>query len=82
MKYYRLHIYCKYNYKTYNKITEILGITPMEFNQNENDENSYSLWIYGHNYESNEALYYDFINNFLDIIEPKFAELKKIGVKN
>lgn len=81
MKYYRLHIACKNNFETYSKITEILGVKPTEFDTEKKDENLYSLWTYTFDEDDLETPYYDFINNFLDIIEPKFAELKKIGIK-
>lgn len=79
MKYYRLHIDSK-DFETYSKITEILGVEPTEFKGKVYQTDSYSLWSY-HVDEEDEAPYYDFINNFLDIVEPKFIELKKIGVK-
>lgn len=81
MKYYRLDIDSKNSVEIYNKITEILGVKPTEF-ETTKPEFLYSLWSYAiEENEEDETPYYDFINNFLDIVEPKFKELKKIGVK-
>ena len=80
MKYYRLHIDSKNNVEKYSKITEILGVKPTEIKSENNLTDLYSLWTYCID-EEDETSYYNFINNFLDIIEPKFTELKKIGVK-
>ena len=83
MKYYRLHIDSKNNFETYSKITEILGVNPAEYIVTEKDENLYSLWTYtfDENEDELETPSYDFINTFLDILESKFVELKKIGIK-
>lgn len=80
MKYYRLHINSKNDFESYSKITEILGVNPTELEIDKFSTNLYSLWTYIVD-EEDEGSYYDFINNFLDIIEPKFKELKKIGIK-
>lgn len=45
----------------------------------ENDSNPYVLWTYSVD-ESELDEYYDFINSFLDILEPKFRDLEKLGV--
>ena len=73
MKYYRLHIDSKNSFEIYSKITEILGVKPTEFESKNNLTDLYSLLTYSID-EKDETPYYDFINNFLDIIEPKFAE--------
>ncbi len=79
MKYYRLHIDSKGSKNIYNKITKVLGIKPFEDEEEKKSDDFYSLWTYSFD-EKEEDPYYDFINNFLDIIEPKFAELEKIGI--
>jgi hypothetical protein len=79
MKYYRLHINCKNNFENYSKITEILRVHPTELQLDKFSTDRYGLWTYS--VEEDEGVYYDFINNFLDIIEPNFKELKKIGIK-
>lgn len=80
MKYYRLYINSKNGFESYSKITEILGVKPTELEIDKSSTDLYSLWIYSID-EEDEGTYYDFINNFLDIIEPKFKELKKFGIK-
>jgi hypothetical protein len=80
MKYYRLYITTTNNFEIYSKITEILGVKPIELETEKNSTDLYNLWTYSID-EEDEAPYYDFINNFLDIVEPKFTELKKIGIK-
>jgi hypothetical protein len=79
MKYYRLSIDSKNNIEIYNKITEILGVKPTELETENNSTELYSLWTYNYD-ENDDEPYYDFINNFLDIVEPKFTELKKVGI--
>lgn len=80
MKYYRLYINCKNIFENYSKITEILGVNPTEIQLDKSSNDIDSLWTYCVDQED-EGVYYDFINNFLDIIEPNFKELKKIGIK-
>ncbi len=78
MKYYRLHIDCK-NKSIYDKITKVLGVAPNEDEGEKKNNDFYSLWTYAFD-EKDEGPCYDFINNFLDIIEPKLPELEEIGV--
>ncbi len=78
MKYYRLHIDTDGTLEMYNNITLLLEIEPMKVDL-ENDSNPYVLWTYSID-EGEQDEYYDFINNFLDILEPKFANLEKLGV--
>lgn|SRR5690606_2665143 len=76
MKYYRLYI--DSDSKTYPLISEILGVKPLEFDKE--DENR--TWCYGiEENEDDELPYLDFINIFLDILEPKFTELQNIGIQ-
>jgi len=79
MKYYKLLIDTDNNAETYNRVSELLGLQPTE---SENDKASnvrYSTWTYMVT-ETETAPYFDFINIFLDILEPKFPDLEKIGV--
>lgn len=77
MKYYRLDI--SSDSKTYPLISEILGVTPLEF---DTTSENYNLWCYGvEENEEDETPYLDFINLFLDILEPKFTELQNIGIQ-
>ena len=79
MKYYRLHIDTDGTLEMYNNITLILGIVPMKIDV-VNDPKPYDLWTYAMD-EGEDDEYYDFINSFLDILEPKLNELESIGVK-
>lgn len=79
MKYYRLHIDSKNDSIIYRKITKILAIEPADFKEDKNNKDLNSLWTYSVE-EKEEEPNYDFINQFLDIIEPNLSELKKIGI--
>lgn len=79
MKYYQLFIDTDNNSETYNSVTEVLGIQPKEDEKDKTLEDRFSSWMYMVTENENEP-YYDFINNFLDILEPKFADLEKLGV--
>jgi hypothetical protein len=76
VNYYRLYINTK-NEDIYQKVSEILNVEPTLF-EKEDDEKT--LWCYGIE-EKSEEDYIDFINLYLDILEPKFAQLEDIGIK-
>jgi hypothetical protein len=76
VNFYRLYINTE-NENIYQKVSEILNVKPTLFDK-ENDEKT--LWCYGID-EENEDDYIDFINLYLDILEPKFTKLKEIGIK-
>lgn len=78
MKYYQLFIETN-NSETYNRVTELLGLQPTEDETDKNSKDKYSTWMYIVN-EAETDPYFDFINNFLNILEPKFADLEKLGV--
>jgi hypothetical protein len=78
MKYHRLHIDTK-NIDTYNQVTVLLGIEPTKFESKRKFNYVTELWTYTVDVDDEEP-YFDFINKFLDIIEPKFDELKKLGI--
>jgi hypothetical protein len=78
MKYHRLHIDTK-NIDTYNQVTVLLGIEPTKFESKRKFNYVTELWTYTVDVGEEEP-YFDFINKFLDIIEPKFDELKKLGI--
>ena len=78
MKYYQLFIETDNNPELYNHITKILCLQPTE-DENYISKNKYLTWMYMVA-ESEDAPYFDFINNFLDILEPKFDELESIGI--
>ena len=79
MKYYQLFINTVNSSETFNAITNLLGLQPTETEKDKLSEDRYSTWMYMVT-ETEEDPYFDFINCFLDVLEPKFAELEKIGV--
>jgi hypothetical protein len=79
MKYYQLFIDTDNNVNTFNSVTDLLGIKPTETEKDTASADRYSSWMYMVT-ESDTDPYFDFINFFLDILEPKFSELKKLGV--
>jgi len=79
MVYQRLNINTDNTAKTYNRISELLGIVPAGFENDKGSENEHSIWTYEVS-TTDEEPYFDFINNFLDILEPKFTKLVDLGV--
>jgi hypothetical protein len=77
MKYYRLDIRTDNTVDTFNKITNILGWTPCKEDDENNPDIRYIVWSYA---VDESADNFDFINIFLDKLEPNFDELKKLGV--
>jgi hypothetical protein len=72
MKYYKLVIFTDGTGTTYQKITAILGVEPVQ-------EDEYGVWTYLVE-EQEESPSFDFINRFLDLLEPHFEKLKEVGV--
>jgi hypothetical protein len=80
MKYYlRLDILTDNTIDTYNKITNILGWTPTQLGIEKHLDTRYSVWSYSVDIGEADP-YFDFINIFLDRLEPKFINLEKLGV--
>jgi hypothetical protein len=79
MKYYQLFIDTNKNAETYNSVTKLLGLQPTETEKDKISQDRYSSWMYMVT-ETDTDPYFDFINSFLDILEPKFADLEKLGV--
>ena len=77
MKYYRLDISTDNTADTLNKITNILGWTPSKVDDENRRDNRYMVWSYS---VDESADNFDFINIFLDKLEPNFDELQKLGV--
>ena len=80
MKYYRLHIYTDGTFDQYNKISKLLGLEPMPVDRESKFGKPYSLWTYSID-TTVENDCFDFINKFLDILEPKFADIEILGIK-
>lgn len=73
MKFHNLHITTK-TFETYQKITKLLKVKPKK------EKANYSLWTY-QVVTNEEDKYFDYINNFLDLLEPNFKDLKALGIK-
>ncbi len=80
MKYYQLFIDFKRSVETYNAISAILKLKPTEDEPLNLSSEIPDQWFYRVE-ENDDAPKYDFINKFLDIIEPNYTELSKLGVK-
>ena len=74
MNYYRLDIRTENDISKYNAISSLLQLSPRKLNLEDNLQ--YAVWSY-EVLVKDEDNSYDFINNFLDILEPKFGELEK-----
>ena len=79
MKYYQLFIDTENSAETFNSVTNLLGLKPTENETDKASTDRYSSWMYMVT-ENDTDPYFDFINSFLDILEPKFSELEKLGV--
>ncbi|WP_333601322.1 hypothetical protein [Flavobacterium sp.] len=75
MKYfYRLQISFSPNKETLSSLNSILGIEYLT-----EDENPSEWWYKVEQNESDE--YFDFINQFLNILETKYSDLEKLNIK-
>ena len=82
MKYYRISISTDRTVETYNRISDLLDVQPMEDTFDIGSNNHYSVWTYSkEENENDEGPYFDFINRFLDLLEPRFEQLEKLGIK-
>ncbi len=79
MRYYKLSIDTNNNSEIYNMITKILELQPTENKRNKISGKRCYTWNY-FVIETDRDPYFDFINNFLDILEPKFDTLEGIGI--
>ena len=76
MNFYRLHIQTRSD-EVYNQVSVILNLEPT-FPYDEKELKR--LWIHGFE-DDKEDSYIDFINVYLNILEPKFEELESVGIK-
>lgn len=82
MKYYRISIHTDSTAETYNRISNLLGVKPMEDTLNDNSNHHYNIWTFEKEDNENDDMpYFDFINNFLDLLEPRFEQLEMLGIK-
>jgi len=77
--YYKLQIAFDPSIQTFNKLTDILGVQPIDnlFNFPNNIPASWAYEVI----DDKTDEYYDFINIFLDILETKYSELEKLNIK-
>lgn len=73
MKFHNLNITTDNTFETYQKITNLLRVNPNE------EKDDFSIWTY-QIVTNEEDKYFDFINNFLDLLEPNFEYLKVLGI--
>ena len=80
MKYYNLHIDFEPSWETYNAITRLLGVVPKKHERHRLDKSDHpSDWWY-QMVEDDDESPVDFINVFLDLLEPNLAALEALGV--
>jgi hypothetical protein len=81
MKYQNLYIDFEPSWDTYNKVTEIIGRTPQKHQKSKFDETDEpSTWCLQLLEDEENDIYVDFINVFMDLLEPNFEKLKSIGI--
>ena len=80
MKYYNLYIHLENSSETYEAITEIIGVNPTKTSPSKFDTNAFDTWWY-QVIESEHDSSIDFINIFLDLIEPNFDKLANLGIQ-
>jgi hypothetical protein len=80
MKYYKLFIHFESNIETYNAISEILELKPAENEPSKFSSEIPDLWFYMVEENEEEGSSFDFINKFLDLIEPNYTKLSRLGV--
>jgi hypothetical protein len=83
MKFQNIYIHTNSSVEKYNKITEILNVKPTDFYEKTKsiyvNNDYFDVWTY-QIISNEEEEYFDFINEFLDLLEPKFDELSKVGI--
>lgn len=82
MKYYNLNINFEPSWDTYNRITETIGQQPKEYKQSHFEKSNIpsTWWIQLNQDEEDSPI--DFINVFMDLLEPNFEKLNEIGIRN
>ena len=80
MKYYQLHIDTDGTIENYNQITDLLEVRPKDIHFETRFGTPYSLWIYEIGEDENDPPV-DFIEVFLNLLEPKYETLKLLGVE-
>jgi len=73
--YYRLQIPTDGRLETFCAISDLLGLLPDDYEE----ESNYNIWIHTKEQKQDED-YFDFINEFLDLLEPNFSKLQALGI--
>lgn len=73
MKFHDLNIATDGTFGTYQKITNLLKVIPKE------EKEEFSIWTYQIVTNENDE-YFDFVNVFLDLLQPNFEALKNLGI--
>lgn len=79
MKYYNLYINFENNIDTYNAVKDLLKVVPKENTPTKFNKNLFDLWWYQVKEKEDDPTF-DFINIFLDILEPNFDKLLQLGI--
>ncbi|WP_276380382.1 hypothetical protein [Flavobacterium sp. H4147] len=72
MKFHNLYIHTNGSSEIYQKITDLLAVMPQE-------EGEFDIWTY-QIVTHEEDDYFDFINAFLDLLEPNFEKLENLNI--
>lgn len=81
MKYHRLFIgYDKPGFETFDAITQLLGVAPEPWVKRWFGSKKPASWSYLV-VSDDKAPYFDFINVFLDLLEPKLDALLQLGIE-
>ena len=78
--YYRLQLGTDNTLETFDAISDVLGLLPDASLYDSNDGlNKLSIWIYTKEVNETEP-YFDFINEFMDLVEPNLSKLQELGI--
>ena len=81
MKYLNLYIHFKPSWEIFNQVTEIIRRTPQKHEKSKFDETvEPSTWCLQLVEDEENDIYVDFINIFMDLLEPNFDRLKELGI--
>ena len=72
MKFHNLYIHTNSSSEIYQKITDLLAVKPKE-------EEGFDIWTY-QVVTDDEDVYFDYVNDFLDLLEPNFEKLKDLNI--
>jgi hypothetical protein len=82
MKYQNLYIHFEPSWETYNKVTEIIGQIPQKHTKSKfNQSDEPSIWWLQLIEDTDNDINIDFINVFMELLEPNFERLKSIGIE-